>query len=429
MFRNYLTIAWRSLMRQKFYAFINVIGLSVGIASFLMIMMFVKYEFSYDKYHTKADRIYRIDFHGKIGDDVFNVALAGAPTGPTLRRDYPEVEEMARIRERGDWLVKTSEEAQNIKEERIVFADSSLFKVFSFEFVEQSTQSPLNEPNTMVINQTLAQKYFPNESAVGKTLILGNNRTYKIVGVFTDMPDNSHFQFDGFLTMLNRSESTQDVWMSFNFNTYLLLGKGASPKALEAKFPAMVRTYIGADIERFMQVGIDEFFEGGNQAAFRLTPLADIHLYSDLLGELGNNGDAKYVLIFSLIGLFILIIACINFMNLATARASKRAKEVGLRKVMGAWQPLLVRQFLTESVLVSFIALAVGTGIILLALPWFNELANKSIPLAYLFETDTLATMLGTALLVGLLAGSYPAFYLSAFQPAEVLKEIGRAHV
>ncbi len=422
MLKNYLTVAFRNLTKHKFYSFLNIVGLSVGLCSFILITQYVKDELSYDQYNEDLEQIYRMDFDGTINGNRFNTALASAPAAKTMLADYPEVEDAFRFRTTGNWFIKRENSDASFKEEKAIFADANFFSFFSIPLLNGDPATCLEKPNTLVLSENLAKKIFGNDNPVGQTLTLDNTDKYEVTGVFQNIPNNSHFHYEMMLSMESREESKSTFWMSFNFNTYLKLTPGTDPASLEAKFPDLIVKYIGPEIEKFMGLDLTEFSESGNNAAFYLYPLEDIHLKSDKLGELEPNGDINYVYLFTAIALFILILACINFMNLSTARSANRAKEVGIRKVMGAYKGNLVNQFLSEAFIISFISTAIAIGLAFLTLPMFNDLAKKSISYSELYAPSFLLAALVIAIVVGLMAGSYPAFYLSNFRPIAVLK-------
>ena len=420
MLKHDLLIAFRNFSKHIGYSLINLIGLSIGIICGLLILLYVRHEMSYDTYHEHAEHIYRIRVDAKLNDTEFAGASVGYPTADALKQDYPEVLETVRFRSRGNYLVSYGE--NHFNEESIIFVDSTLFDVFSIPLVAGDPRSALAAPNTMVITTALAKKYFGNENAIGKTLRLDKERDYQVTGVMEPMPLNSHFRFDIFLSMSTIADEEFVAWTNFNLQTYLLLAEGADYKTLEAKFPDMIEKYIGPEVEQFLGVSIEEVFAQGNRIGFFLQPLQDIHLHSDLLDELGNNGDIRYVWIFSLIGIFILGIACINFMNLATARYANRAKEIGIKKSVGAHRSQLVRQFLAESILLSIAATLIAWLVIPLILGGFNALSGKELTLGQVYQPSFLILSLLLAVVVGLVAGSYPAGVLSRLRPVDILK-------
>lgn len=423
MLQNYFKIALRNLSKHRFYSIINVLGLSTGIASCLLIVLFVLNETSYDRYHQKADRIYRLSGEIKYGGNHYQLAVAPAPMADALWSDYPEVESAVRFRARGSYLVKREGGTESIKEHGVIWTDSTFFDVFTVPVLKGNDKNALTDPNTVAISESMANKYFPGDEALGQTLIMDNRWPMKVTAIFADMPQNGHFRFDFLLALAGLDEAQNHNFLSNNFNTYLLLREGASAADLEKKLPQFVQKYMGPQAKEALGVAFDleQFVAAGNKLEYTLMPLTDIHLHSDLTAELGANGDITYVYLFSAIALFILLIACINFMNLSTARSANRAKEVGVRKVMGSLRAHLVRQFLTESMLVTLVSFAIAVGLAYIALPYFNLLAAKELylPVESLWFYGWLAV---AALLVGLLAGLYPSFFLSAFEPVKVLK-------
>ncbi len=397
-------------------------GLAVGLATCLLILIFVMDELSYDRYNDKADRIYRVDGEIKFGGNHFILAVAPAPAGPAILRDYPEVEKEVRFRDNGGKLVKKGN--QNIKEESVIMADSTLFDVFTLPMIAGDPHTALIDPHSVVITEKMARKYFDATDVVGRTLTINDSIPYKVTGVIKDLPAASHFHFDFFLSLSESEEAkrTDDGWLSNNFNTYVLLRPGTDAKKFEAKLGGLVTKYVAPLLHAAVNISLADFYKGGNMVGFSLTPLTSIHLHSNKTAELDANGNIQYVYIFGAIAAFILLIACVNFMNLSTARSANRAKEVGIRKVLGSLRGSLISQFMIESVLISFVAMLLAIGFAWLLLPVFNQLSAKHMELGLFTRGWLWPSMLGLVLLVGLLAGSYPAFYLSAFQPIAVLK-------
>ncbi|AEV97576.1 cell division protein FtsX [Niastella koreensis] len=420
MFKNYIKIALRNLWKSKGFSAINIIGLAIGLATCLLIMLFVLDELSYDRYNKKADRIYRVDGEIKFGGNHFILAVAPDPMGATLKKDYPQVEQYVRFRERGGLLLRKGNE--NVQEDHVIYADASLFDVFTLPMIDGDPQTALQEPNSMVITETTAYKYFNTTQAVGKSFIVNNRDNYKITGVIKDVPAQSHFNYDFFVSMNTLEESRRNNWLSNNFNTYIVLKEGADPKKLEAQFDLLVEKYVGPQVMQFMSINLTDFKKSGNFEKHSLTPLTSIHLHSDKEAELGPNSSIQYVYIFSAIAFFILLIACVNFMNLSTARSANRAREVGVRKVLGSLKGNLVKQFLTESILISCLALVLALALTFVMLPTFNHLAAKEIKLNLFSSPWLIPMLLLMVLITGLLAGSYPAFYLSSFKPIQVIK-------
>ena len=421
MFKNYIKTALRNLFQHKGYSLINISGLAIGMATCLLIVLFVHDELSYDSYNENADRIYRVAGSFRWGGRDFDIATGPAPMAKVLIAEYPEVEDAVRFRQRGSLIVQYGE--NSFKERRVTFADPSLFNVFTIPLLKGNPEAVLSSPNTLILSRDTAEKYFRDEDPIGKILKIDNREDYLVTGVFEEIPDNSHFHFDIILSMSSLAESKDPFWLSMNFQTYILLQKDADPKALESKFEAMLIKYMGPQIERFMGKSMEKLAaEGDLLGEFYLQSLKDIHLHSDLTAEIEPNSDVKYVYIFSAIALFILIIASINFMNLSTARSAGRAKEVGIRKVLGSYRRQLIRQFLTESMILSFISMVIAVILVRLALSFFNNFSGKSLVISDLAGGSMLGILILITILTGFLAGSYPAFFISAFQPANVLK-------
>ncbi|MEM7368319.1 MAG: ABC transporter permease [Bacteroidota bacterium] len=420
MLRSFLTIAIRNLKRQSFYALINIAGLAIGITCCVLIVLFVNDELSYDQYHRKSDRIYRLYTEIKLGEMDGKFSYMPAPMAKTLLQDFPEVEMAARMRGTGSYLVKRGN-ADNIKEEDVILADPEIFEIFDFDVIAGDPVAGLKAPNTLVLNQTLANKYFPDEDPIGQTLTINEQQDFKVVAVIADMPYNSHFRFDLFSTMENSEESKQQFWLSHNFFTYVVLREGTKADYLREKFPQMIEKYSGPELKQYLGVSIEEFKEGGSTLGYHVQSLKDVHLRAADIEGLGGNGDITYVYIFAIIAFFILLIACINFMNLSTARSATRAREVGIRKVLGSYRSHLVSQFLLESVILSVLSFLIAVGLLAGLLPYFNQLSGKHLNLDQLF-TNIIPIMFLASVLVGILAGLYPAFFLSAFEPIQVLK-------
>ena len=420
MFKNYFKIAFRNLWKNKGYSAINIIGLAIGIATCLLISLYVLDELSYDKFNKNADRIYRINADIKFGGEEQKLAVCPDPMAFTMVKDYPEVENAVRFRNYGPSLVKKGNE--NIKEERIIYTDSTLFDVFTLPMIAGNPKKALAEPNTVVITEDIAKKYFNATNVLGKVLRFDNKTDYKITGIIKEVPENSHFKFDFFIALAGVEEAHRNIWLSFNFNTYLLLRKDADVKAFQKKFDEILKKYMWPQAQALMKISQEDFKKSGNYINLSLIPVTDIHLHSDRIAELAPNSDIQIVYIFSVIAIFILLVACVNFMNLSTARSANRAKEVGVRKVLGTQRKNLISQFLTEAVVMSLIAFVFAAGIALLLLPYLNQLALKNMTLSVAEHPLLFPLLIGFAVVVGLLAGSYPAWYLSAFRPIQVLK-------
>lgn len=423
MIRNYFKTAWRNLLKSRGFSLINISGLALGLACFILIAIYILDELSFDRYHEKADRIYRPSSHIIFAGNELNTAVTSDMMGETLKKDYPEVEEFTRIyQSSGARMVKKNN--RWIHEGRVAFVDSTFFKVFTFQALAGGLSTALTRPGKVVLSETAARKYFNTTDVVGKSIEIldNNNRVYEVTAVIKDMPRTSHFRYDFLFPMKNINYNWGE-YLSHNFHTYLLLEEGADYKALEEKFEQYIENHILPQAREAVGINsMEEFRKSGNQLEYSLMPLTDIYLHSDLAIELGQNGSIRYVYIFGMVALFILLIACINFMNLSTARSAGRAREVGIRKVMGTDKASLIGQFLTESTLLAIISTAIALVIVYFTLPLFNELSAKAFTWSDLLQPKIVASLLILPLAVGLLAGYYPALYLSAFRPVEVLK-------
>jgi putative ABC transport system permease protein len=420
MLKNFLKIAVRNLLRQKAYAFINISGLAIGIACCMFILLYVSDELSYDRHHRNTERIYRIGLDAVVSGTEIHAALTSAPLVPTLLAEYPEIEAAARLYKSSRALI--SYEQQKFYEEGFLWADSTIFQVLSFPLLRGDDATALNQPHKIVITAAAAQKYFGDDDAIGKVLRVDNRQDYFVSGVLRDLPANSQFRFDFLASISSLPWVQQSHWGNNSFYSYVKLRQDAKPENLAANFPALVRRDVAPLLEKGLGFSYDEAVARGFKWGYFIEPLTEIYLHSTAQQDISPHGDMRYIYILSAIALFILLIACINFMNLATARSVKRAKEVGVRKALGSERMQLARQFLSESTLLALLAMIFALALVQLLLPWFNQLSGKAIPAATVTSAPVLAMLLAIALLAGLLAGSYPAFLLSAFQPVKVLK-------
>ena len=409
MLQNLLKIAFRNIFRDKGYSLINVLGLTIGITSSIFLFLYIMDELSFDKYHVNGNNIYRVITNIKEVDDEFTWVVAQIPFAQTVRDKYPEVEKSVRFIGMGRVLYKKGD--LKFYEDEIFATDSAVFEVFSYKFIEGNPNTALHNPNSIVLTKDLAIKYFGRESALGESLEAGSE-IYKVTGVIENVPKNSHFTFEGLVSLntLNEQRRTGS-WGNFGVFTYLYTPNLTDPTEFEAKLSEIYDEFC-API--FKQYGIN--------FTYKLQRITDIHLHSRYEGEANANGDIKYVYIFSAVAFFMLIIASINYMNLATARSARRSREVGIRKVVGSHRFQLISQFIIESLLLSLIAFLLSLILILVILPFFNDLLDKEITISFLQDPIILSGLLGIILFVGVLGGSYPAFYLSSFKPALVLK-------
>jgi len=417
MFKNYLLSAVRNITKSPFYALLNIIGLSVGLATFIFIYMYVSDELSYDKYNEKYQRIYRLESNFTIGSKHDFFAIVPVPMGPALKIEYPEIEQFVRFNDIDNVLVKVGD--KEFYENNFYFADSTVFDVFTYKSVMGELKGSLVEPNTIVLTRKIAKKYFGNDNPIGQTIETGSGRQYKVTAVIENLPGNTHLKFDALIsaTTLSKIYGEEEFnsmepgrFWNIGVYTYVLLNPNSSIESIHEKFPDFYAKYMKS-------VG-DQI-----NASYSLmtTPLADIHLTSKLSSDL-PTGNKSYVYIFSAIALFVLILAAINYMNMATARSAQRSREVGMRKVMGAERHQLIWQFLSESVLLSIIALLIATAVVYVLMPDFNHLTGKILSFGFLLQPSVIIQIILVALVIGLVSGSYPAFYLSSFSPLLVLK-------
>ena len=410
------------MLRQKGYSAINIIGLSLGIAATIIILIYVVDELGYDKMHADAQDIYRVGFSARLEGNEIKTAQSCAPLAERMQKEIPQVAEVVRF---GMWeTMPMGFGDRNFTEKRVLVADSNFFKFFSFPVIKGDVETFLKGPEKLVITESAALRYFGTEDPIGKIITRGAEKAAaEVVGLVKDPPHNSHITFD----MVLSGESwdwmqSETQWTSHNLYTYFKTNPGADLSVVKKHLERMVETHMGAELERFIGMSLKEFRKQGNDVGLFVQPMLDIHLKSDLADEITPNGNIQYLYIFGLIALFIILLACINFMNLSTARSASRAKEVGIRKTIGAFRSRLVFQFIAESILYAFLSTLLALAIISLALGGFNVLAGKQLTLAIFSNPLVIATLLLFTIIIGIVAGSYPAFYLTSFKPTEVLK-------
>jgi putative ABC transport system permease protein len=423
MFKNHLKTTWRVLRRSKGFSLINITGLAVGLACSLIIALYIHHELSFDRFHRDGDRIYRVCSHIIQGAEVSRGAWSCPPLAEALKEEFPEVEAAARY---SPWsstdLVRAGE--KQFLEEGVRFADASFFDIFDFPFLAGDPKTALQDPLTVVITQSASARYFGTQSPLGQILHFEDtNRDFKVTGLIRDLPPQSHLQFD-FLASLVTSPISQDRrWMQHNFFTYVRLHEQADPEALEAKFPDFFNRHYGPEFQAETGQNLEEFLaKGGYYSSYILEPLKAIHLNKNISDNLSLKGSSSDLFIFGTIAVFTLLIACINFMNLSTARFTHRSKEVGIRKVLGSSRKQLIGQFLTESMGLTLVAFALALAVILILLPSFARLAERQIRFSNLLEPTFLIPTICVLFIVGLFAGSYPAFFLTSFLPARTIK-------
>lgn len=408
MFQNLIKVAFRVIRKDLFYSLFNIAGLTIGITSSIFLLLYVSNELSYDKYHENSENIYRVASHISEPDDAFDWAVAQIPFAPQVKEDYPEVLEYVRYIDAGRTLFKKDESF--FYEEDVYFVDSTVLDVFSWKLISGDPEAALNEPRSIILTRSFSERYFGSDDPVGKSIETTGGEFYKVTGLMEDVPVNSHLKFSA---LISRSTLPRQMgsWGSFGVYTYLLLPEGTDYKQFESKISEMYAKYMAQIFEAM-----------GIKVEYVLHPLPWIHLNSTFEGEPEPTGSKNYIYIFSIVALFMLVIASINYMNLATARSTRRAREVGLRKVMGSSRKLLVLQFLTESLLLTIISVLLSVLLVKLLLPEFNLLSGKQLDFSSLFDTKMVLSLIGIVFLLGVAGGSYPAFYLSQYNPSKVLK-------
>jgi putative ABC transport system permease protein len=426
MISNYFKVAFRNILKYKFFSAINIFGMTIGITSCLLLILYVTNELSYDQFHADADRIYQIGLHGKLGGEDIRVANTCPPMAAAMVADIPEVQDATRIYQFYEAVVKNGDKI--FTEDKVFYVDSNFFQFFGYELKEGDRATVLKEPNTLVLTERMAEKYFGKENPVGKMLSLGDeNKAFKVTGVAANSRSNSHFSYDILVSAESTSKLKTDRWLNnFMFN-YVKTRPNTSIADVEAKFIPMVEKYVGPEIEKFMGASLKQMRDGGGEYGYFTTNIKDIHLHATTRDGIETGGNIMYVYFFGGIGLFIILIACINFMNLSTARSSGRAKEVGLRKTLGSLRGQMIVQFLAESMIYSLTAVVLSLAACYFLLPFFNTLAGKDLDMEVLRQPVFVGGLTALVLFVGLVSGSYPAFYLTSFSAVEVLKGKVRA--
>ncbi|TMU55199.1 ABC transporter permease [Flagellimonas algicola] len=423
MFNNHIKIAWRSLKKQPFFTFLNLFGLAIGIAGGLLISLYIHDELSYDTMFADADRIHRVHADIKFGGEDRKFAVTPAPMAESMENDFSEVELATRFRTRGSVLIKRTGTNINVKELQSTFVDSTFFKMFGIKLLVGDVKTALMSPNTLVLTKTAAEKHFGVQEALGKTLELNNTQTFTVTGVIDDLPKNSFLRDHSvFMAMAGYEDSRIVNWGSNNYQTYIKLIPSANVMDIREPLEAFLGKYVIPGVQQFMPgITEEQFKAAGNHLIFSTMPLTDIHLHSDRVAEISPNNNIQSIYILSFIAAFLIVLACVNFMNLSTAHSLKRAKEVGVRKTLGSNKRDLIRQFLVESGLVSFGALLLAIVVAIIALPFFNDLSDKDISMPYGNPVFWIILLVSVVFL-GLFSGSYPAFFMSKFIPVKVLK-------
>ena len=420
MFNNLIKVAFRNIWKKKSFSFINIVGLSVGIACFFLITINVRHESSYDKFQKNGERIYRIALERIYPDNVIFYAIIPYSIGDAMKTDFPEVERMTRVFDNNNPFMLRYED-KSYEEQNIFFVEQNFFEMFSMPLIKGTPENVFSTPNSMVMTQDTALKYFGDEDPVGKYLTSPQGQVL-VSGVCENVPENSHMEFDFLMSLNLIGFQNRPNYVSFSVHTYVMLQEGVSPDEVEGKMPGLVERYAAGPIQAQTGLSFKEYTAAGNGYNYFFQPIRDIHLRSNLEAEIKPNGNITYVYVLIAIAAFLIIIACVNFMNLATARSASRAREVGIRKIVGSTKGLLIRQFLFESLVMSLISVVVAAILVQLLLPVFNQLARKQLEIHYLQDPFSIVFLLAIGLFVGLLAGLYPAFVLSSFRPVTVLK-------
>ncbi|GAB5527795.1 MAG: ABC transporter permease [Roseivirga sp.] len=424
MLRNYFTISLRNMLKRKLFASINILGMTAGIAACLLIALYIIDEFSYDRFHADAHRIYQVGLHKKFSEQDVRSASICPPLADAMMTEIPEVESTLRLHRWGKPVLRYGENA--FTEDKVFFTESNFFEFFSFRLISGNAKTALKEPNSVVLTEKTARKYFGDENPLGKLILMGESQDkvqYKVTGVAADVSGNSHLKFNVLLSAAGPDNYFNlNAWLNSGVFTYFLLRENTSVSDVDTKLEDIVTKYVAPDVQRFSGNSLDQFRKSGGVYSYYTTKITDIHLKSSSQEDIEPGGNITYIYMFAAIGIFILVIACINFMNMSTAQSASRAKEVGLRKTLGSLRSQMIGQFLTESMLYSLVAIALAVMLCFFLLPAFNRLSGKELSMISLLDVQFIFGVGLIFLVVGLLAGSYPAFYLTSFSPVEALK-------
>ncbi len=420
MLGNYIKIAYRNLLKSKGFSFINITGLALGMALSIMIYSYIENEISYDKFHENADRIYRARMHAKLAESEFDLANSPAVLAETLVREFPEVEGTFRISHDMELFFRHGKEI--IKETKFFYADSNMASIFTLNLLQGDPATALTQPNCVIITREISEKYFGSENPINETLITNDGTEYRVTGVAEEYPVNSHFKFDFIASMSTIKSTLGPYWLGNDVYTYVLIKEGADVKDLQEKLPQVVKAHAGPQVKALMGVTFDEFEASGNFFRIEVQALTDIHLTPGLQNEFEAGGSNTNIYIFTIIGLVILLLGCINFVNLSTARTSIRTKEIGVRKVLGSQKIQLIKQFLTESVILSSISFLIALLIIAILYPFFIDLASRTIELNLWNNPVKLLIVFSGSVIIGFISGIYPSVMFSSFNTINVIK-------
>jgi putative ABC transport system permease protein len=423
MFKPYFLITLRNLIRDKSFLILNVLGLTLGIAGSILILLYVRHEISFEKFHPKADRIYRINIYGKMEGKEISAAITAPPQAKAFKAEFPEIEDATRFYYPMDQKVTVNNVTYH--EKKFFYADQNFLQIFNFPLEAGNIKTALEKPFSVILTPETAIRLFGNLDVLGKNIVLNNDKVYQVTGLTGKIPGNTHFQFDFLASFSSHELSSSEFWLSQMLETYILLQENYSYKELESKFEMLLDKYVIPQIKMLIPIKIDnykEFEAMGNVFRFTLQPLQEIHFTTEYLLGYGQSTDRIYVYFFSIVAIFLLFIACINFMNLSTARYANRSKEVGVKKVLGSARNQLIRQFLLESFLITLISVIIALTLIELIIPAFNNFTGKSLGIGYLSSWYVIPGIILLVLVITILSGLYPAYYLSSFQPVDTLK-------
>lgn len=421
MLKQLLKHSFRTFRRQKAYFVINTLGLAIGISCSILMMLFVLHEVSFDNYHDNKDRIYRVLLNGKIGGQEVDVSSTAAIIGPSMLEELPEVEGFLRMNSMQGTVVKMGDQSYVIQD--FLEADSSFFDFFSIPLLIGNPKTALAGPHQLVLSENTAKKLFGEENPLNKSLKVGNDSIfYTVSGIMKDVPENTHFQADIIRSFMTNPRSKDEGWTNNSFETYILANNKSNPETINKGLEQLIAKYVGDELQQFMGITLEEFFAQGNKYRLYLQPLRKIHLEPRIDQSLDRPSDPKYLYIFGSVALLIIVIASINYMNLSTAQAARRAREVGIKKVSGSSRGMLIQQFLAESLVLTLIALLISLVLVKIALPYFSDLLETSLHINYFGNALILPGLLILAVVVGFLSGIYPAFFISSFKPVSVLK-------
>jgi putative ABC transport system permease protein len=427
MLRNYFRVFFRNIRRNSFFTFLNVLGLTLGIGVSFVIILYVTDELSYDQFHEDGELIHKVALSGILSGNKFEGVNTCAPISAALSTEVPGIQSSTRVSGWGDLMIHKDDNI--VMQEDVIVADSNFFKFFTFELIAGGIDKLLVSPKSLVLTLTTAKKYFGDmrpEEVVGQTMIIGNDKeSYQVTGVAADPPQNTHIDFDAIVSMETWEYSRRKQWTSNSLYTYFKVFPGTDIQLVQVALDGFVEKYVGPEIQQYLGISLDDFRDGGGDYGYFTIPLHDIH-FADLDGEMGPRGNRQNVLIFSIVAFFVLIIAAVNFINLSTAKATDRAKEIGIRKSVGAYRNQLIYQFLFESVFLVFLSSLIAMGLVMISLGYLNDLMNKQFVITELIDLKIIAYYIAAIILIGILAGLYPSLVLSSYRPAAVIK--GKPH-